>query len=467
VNDGAPTLGIAATLVPGARRAGAPGDPELAGLSIDSRTLAPGEAFVALRAQRDGHDFAAAALARGASALVVGRELDLPLPQLVVADGAAALQALGAGWRARFDLPLACVTGSNGKTTVTQMVASILRARWGADGSLATRGNRNNALGVPLVLFGLRPSHRAAVLELGMNHPGEIAPLAAAARPSVALVNNAQREHQEFLGSVRATAMENGAVIDALPPGGCAVFPADDACAPLWRERAGARRVLDFALAAPAAITATFEAGERSSLVRMRTPGGPVEAGIALPGVHNVRNALAACAVGLALGAGTGDVARGLADFRAVAGRGVRRAGPGGTVLIDDSYNANPDSVRAAIEALARLAGWRLLALGDMAETGRDAEALHHEVGAYARACGIDALYATGPLAAVAAAAYGSGARHFADAGELGGAARAALAQHAPAAAALVKGSRSMRMERVVEAIAADAAGNGEGGGAC
>jgi UDP-N-acetylmuramoyl-tripeptide--D-alanyl-D-alanine ligase len=477
------TVGLAHRLLPGSRlagpsspargaTAGAGQDGVLSGVSIDSRTILPGQLFVAIRDARDGHDFAGDAAGKGAAALLVERELEVPIPQIIVADTRIALGQLGAAWRARFSLPVACVTGSNGKTTVTQMVASILAqacpdgpggpasaagTSHGA-GYLATSGNRNNALGVPLMLLALRARHRVAVLELGMNHPGEIAPLAAWARPAVALVNNAQREHQEFLDSVLATARENGAVISALPAGGCAVFPADDACAPVWRALAGTRRVLDFALAGPAAVTARYEAGARASRLCMNTPSGEIALELGLAGVHNVRNALAACAVALALGVAPGHIGAGLAAFRAVQGRGVRRAGWAGCELIDDTYNANPDSVRAAIDTLSRHGGWRLLALGDMAETGREAVALHREVGAFARERGLDAMFATGPLAREAVAAFGTGATHFDSIDALAAAARGAIAARGGAATVLVKGSRSMRMERIVELLSANEA---------
>jgi UDP-N-acetylmuramoyl-tripeptide--D-alanyl-D-alanine ligase len=462
------TLALASRLLPGSRLVG-DGRTPIAAAGIDTRTLAPGELFVALRGEaRDGHDFASAALRAGAGALLVERELDLAVPQLVVADTREALAALGAAWRAGFDLPVACITGSNGKTTVTQMIASILARAFPpsppspaseggpalVSGYLATRGNRNNSLGLPLMLLELQPGHRAAVFELGMNHAGEIAPLARWARPTVALVNNAQREHQEFMDSVQATAHENGAVIAALPASGCAVFPADDACAPVWRALAGTRRVLDFALEGPAAVTARFDCGPRSSAVAMRTPKGDIETTIGVSGVHNVRNALAATAVSLALGAGLAAIREGLAAFRAVKGRGTRRAGWAGAELVDDTYNANPDSVRAAISNLAAQGGWRLLVLGDMAETGREAIALHREVGAWAREQGVDAFFATGELAREACNAWGEGARHFPDIATLVEAARTELTARGGAATVLVKGSRSMRMERVVEGIA-------------
>jgi len=448
-------------------------------VSIDTRTLAAGALYVALRGERyDGHDFAAAAAQRGAVALLVERELPAgtagALPQLVVGDSRDAFGRLAAAWRRRFTLPLIAVTGSNGKTTTTQMIAAVLAAAYGErDGEpcwFATRGNRNNEIGVPLMLLELRPGHRAAVLELGMNHPGEIERLAGWARPDVALVTNAQREHQEFLDSVAATARENGAVIAALAPGGTAVFPADDACAPIWRERAGARRIVDFALDGMAAVCGTVELGPQHCGLHLRTPAGPIAVELPVAGLHNARNALAASAACIAAGVAPAAVARGLAAFAPVTGRGTRRRAADGAVLIDESYNANPDSVRAAVDLLAQQPGPRVLVLGDMGEVGARGPEFHDEVGAYARERGVDLLLALGEQSARAARAFGPGARHFATIDALIEAAQAAARPATPGgppATILVKGSRFMRLERVVAALAppgggaAAAAGHG------
>jgi UDP-N-acetylmuramoyl-tripeptide--D-alanyl-D-alanine ligase len=430
-------------------------------VSTDTRALARGALYVALRGPRfDGHDFVAAAAAGGAAALLVEREgagAAPALPQLVVADTRPALGELAAYWRAGLALPLIAVAGSNGKTTTTQMVAAILAQEHGTAGDgrplwFATRGNRNNEIGVPQMLFELRAWHRAAVLELGMNRPGEIARLARWARPTVALVTNAQREHQEFLDSVEATARENGQAIEALPPDGVAVFPADDACAALWRGMAGARRTIDFALHAPAAVRATYRLQPQSCSLELLTPAGPIGVDLALGGEHNVRNALAAAAACLAAGVGAAAIGAGLAAFRPVAGRGTRRRLAGGANLIDDSYNANPDSVRAAIDLLAQQPGQRVLLFGDMAEVGPNAVAFHEEIGRYARERGIEHLLALGAQAHAAVAAFGGAGRHFESVAELAAAARAlagAAAGGAPTTF-LVKGSRSMHMERVI-----------------
>jgi UDP-N-acetylmuramoyl-tripeptide--D-alanyl-D-alanine ligase len=445
------TLAQAHALLPESRLVG-DGHTTFLRVHSDTRTLRAGDLFVALRGERfDAHDFLLEAAAAGAVAALAEHGLSPALPGLQVADALQALQKLAAAWRARFHLPLIAVTGSNGKTTVTQMVAAVLRA-WIGDGALATAGNFNNHIGVPLTLLRLRQDdthwHRAAVLELGMNHPGEIALLARLAQPTVVLVNNAQREHQEFMDGVQAVARENGSAIAALGPAGTAVFPSDDACAPLWRELAGPRKVLTFSVEAQADVTAQADwrpADGRWALA-LRTPAGEAATTLALPGRHNVANALAATACALAVGAPLAAVAAGLSGFEAVAGRSRTLALPGAT-LVDDSYNANPDSVLAAIDLLAGLPGPHWLLLGDMGEVGTQGPQFHAEVGAHARARGIEQVWAAGALCAHVGAH-----RHFAD----GAALVQALQQDSarPAAASiLVKGSRFMKMERVVQAL--------------
>jgi len=421
-------------------------------VSTDSRSLGSGALFVALRGDRfDGHDYAGQAVARGAAAALVERPLDVAVPQVIVGDSKRALAIAAAAWRARFAIPLIAVAGSNGKTTVTQMIAAILARAFGEKRRLATRGNLNNDIGLPLMLFELSAQHKVAVLELGMNHRGEIAFLAELAKPTVALVNNAQREHQEFLASVEATAHENGAVIAALPPDGVAVFPADDACAVVWRDLAGTRRVLDFALRGFAALTAQYQLTGGGSRIALATPAGAIEIALPVPGAHNVHNALAATAAALAVRVAPADIATALAAFTPPGGRGVRIALTSGAALIDDTYNANPDSVRAAIDVLAAAAAPRVLVLGDMGEVGAQGPAFHHEVGAYARLRGIDQLLCIGDATCETAAAFGPAAQHFASIEELIAACRGAAQSHATL---LVKGSRFMRMERIVQALA-------------
>jgi UDP-N-acetylmuramoyl-tripeptide--D-alanyl-D-alanine ligase len=416
----------------------------------DSRSLLPGDLFVALRGERfDGHDWLAQAAAAGASAALAERGLGAVLPGLHVADSLQALQQLCAAWRRRFDLPLIAVTGSNGKTTVTQMIAAILRA-WLGQAALATAGNFNNHIGVPLTLLRLRPGHRAAVLELGMNHPGEIAWLAGFAAPTVAVINNAQREHQEFMEGVQAVARENGAVIQSLGASGTVVVPAADAYTALWREWAGARRVWTFALDGPADVRAQaqWDAPAQAWSLALETPAGSVATTLHQTGRHNVLNALAAATAALAAGAPLSAVAEGLAAFRPVAGRSqghtLNLAGRP-VALVDDSYNANPDSVLAAIESLAGMPGPRWLLLGDMGEVGQAGPQFHAEVGDAARARGIEHFWAVGTLCAHACAD-----RHFGSVAAL----LEAFSQDRPqAASVLVKGSRFMKMEQVVEAF--------------
>ncbi len=439
----------------------------IARVGSDSRAVQPGDLFVALKGERfDGHDFFAAARAAGAVAVLAERGLDArTMPGVQVADTLRALQDFAAAWRRRFDLPLVAVTGSNGKTTVTQMIGSILRA-WLGDGAFATAGNLNNHIGVPLTLLRLRQDaatrHRAGVVELGMNHPGEIARLAALVQPQVVLVNNAQREHQEFMADVEAVARENGSAIAALPSGGTAVYPADDAFAPLWHAIAGARPQCTFALDGTAAdVTAeatwTDAGGAPRWALLLHTPAGTAAASLRMAGRHNVRNALAAAACALAVGAPLAAVARGLEAFEPVRGRSQRqvlRVDGAPLVLIDDSYNANPDSVRAAIDLLAAEPAPRWLVLGDMGEVGDRGPAFHAEVGAWARERGIEHLWTAGAASVHAAQAFGAAARHHASVDEL----LAALPARPACRAVLFKGSRFMRMERVVQALQARAA---------
>lgn len=450
------TLAEAHALLPGSALIGDAAAP-ITRVHSDTRSLQPGDLFVALKGEHfDAHDFLGAARAAGATAVLAEHGFEAAgLPGLQVADTQQALTELARGWRRRFELPFIAVTGSNGKTTVTQMIASILQA-WLGDAAFATRGNLNNHIGVPLTLLRLRQDewlrHRAGVVELGMNHPGEIAALAALAAPSVALVNNAQREHQEFMDGVEAVAHENGAVIAALGPSGIAVFPADDAQAAVWQALAGSRQVVTFALAGPADVTCHAEWVDDHWALVLQTPAGALTLRLHAAGWHNVKNALAASAAALAAGCPLEAIGRGLEAFLPVKGRSqsqrLLRDGRAAT-LIDDTYNANPDSVRAAIEVLASLSGPRWLVLGDMGEVGSDGPAFHREVGAFAKARGIDALWAVGPASVHAAAAF-AGSRHFETVQEV----IETLPQAPLFTSVVVKGSRFMRMEQIVAALA-------------
>lgn len=429
------------------------------GVVTDSRAVVPGNVFVALRGEKfDAHDFIGQVVASGAAAVVVERVVaGCTVPQLVVADTRVALGQMGYAWRSQFAVPVIGVTGSNGKTTVKEMIAAILVAAHGEAHALATRGNFNNEIGVPLTLFRLQQEHHAAVIELGMNHPGEIAVLSAIARPTVALVNNAQREHQEFMATVEAVARENGSVISSLAADGVAVFPADDTYTPLWQALAGDRRVVSFGFAEGAHVTCTHTTQVFGSDLRVvvRDAGSEQAFDVRLSavGLHNVRNALAAIACAVAAGIGTDAIVRGLESFAPVSGRLQRKQASNGALLIDDTYNANPDSVRAAIDVLAQVPGESVLVLGDMGEVGTEGVRFHEEVGAYAREKGIAHLVATGELMVHAVQAFnrqaGQGqAVHFTDVAALSGhVASLATAQ----ATVLVKGSRFMKMERVVQ----------------
>jgi UDP-N-acetylmuramoyl-tripeptide--D-alanyl-D-alanine ligase len=421
-------------------------------VSTDSRTLSAGALFVALRGERfDGHDYVARAHENGAVGALVERRVEVDVAQLIVTDSKRAFGLAAGTWRSRFSLPVIAVAGSNGKTTVTQMVAAILGAAYGEKNRLATRGNLNNDIGVPLMLWQLSKQHRAAVFEVAMNHSGEIAYLAQLVQPTVALVNNAQREHQEFMQSIEATAYENGETIAALSNEGVAVFPADDACAPIWRQLSGTRRVIDFALDASAVVTATFQTAQEGVVISMATPAGVIDVRLASGGLHNVRNTLAAAACSIAAGIGAEAIAAGLNAWRPTAGRGVKLRIKDCDV-IDDTYNANPDSVRAAIDVLAAAPAPRLLVLGDMGEVGVRGPEFHREVGLYARASGIESLLTTGPLMREAAQMFGASAAHFDDIGGLIDALRQSLRA---GATILIKGSRFMQMERVVQALSA------------
>lgn len=441
--------------------------PSIRRVHTDTRSLQPGDLFVALKGERfDAHDFLPQAQAAGAVAAIAHAGLAAAgLPGAEVPDTRLALGELSRLWREQFSLPLIAVTGSNGKTTVTQMIASILRAAAG-DAAHATQGNLNNDIGVPLTLLRLRPEHRLAVIELGMNHPGEIPYLAALAQPTVALVNNAQREHQEFMGTVEAVARENGAVIAALQATGVAVFPSDDEHSGLWRALADGRRVLTFSDTDPQADVRALRAEWRDGawVLDFTTPSGAGACHLHIAGRHNVRNALAAAACALAAGVALRDIERGLETFEPVGGRSRALALPLGgrtLTLVDDTYNANPDSVVAAIRVLAELPAPRLLVLGDMGEVGEQGLAFHLEVLRHAMTSGIEAVHCSGDWMAQAVqamqAAGEAAPRHWTDVSALVAHVCHAVSapQPSPVLSVLVKGSRFMRMERVVQGLQA------------
>lgn len=431
-------------------------------ISTDSRTISAGQLFVALKGENfDGHAWLEQVREAGACAAVVEqRNGSVNLSQVALGDTRSALTRISTAWRRQFSLPVIGVTGSNGKTTTKEMIASILAVWHGESGRLATQGNLNNDLGVPLTVLRLSSQHRAGVIELGMNHPGEIAQLAAVALPTVGLVNNAQREHQEFMHTVEAVARENGAVISSLPADGVAVFPGDDVYTDLWRELAADRQVLCFGFDARSDVYADQIYVEPTrTACQLHTPAGSEALSLRVAGVHNLRNALAAACCAHAAGAPLSAIVAGLQAFNPVAGRMQSSLLAGGYQLIDDTYNANPDSVRAAIDVLAGMDGKKILVLGDMGEVGDNGNAMHAEVGAYARERGIDMLLTLGTASRLAAEAHGSGAQSFDQIDGLIAALQAALPAHV-----LVKGSRSARMERVVAALGAYLAVQEEGG---
>jgi UDP-N-acetylmuramoyl-tripeptide--D-alanyl-D-alanine ligase len=448
-------LGQALRWVPGARLVGDPRS-GVQRVHTDTRTLQAGDLFVALRGERfDAHDFLGQLGAHGVHLAMAERGLmQAGLSGLEVPDSRAALGQLAQGWRSAHDVRLIAVTGSNGKTTVTQMVAAVLKAHVG-EAALSTQGNFNNDIGVPLTLLRLRQHHRLAVLELGMNHPGEIAQLAAWAQPQVALVNNAQREHQEFMHSVRAVAQENGAVLRALARDGVAVFPADDAHTSIWQELAGDRTVLTFGVHGDVRaerVTRTELGWTGRMVCPARGVGFDFE--LAMPGEHNLRNAMAATACALSVDVPVQAIAQGLAHFQPVAGRSQAQSlvrGGQKITLIDDTYNANPDSVRAAIDVLTQMAAPRVLVLGDMGEVGDQGPAFHAEVGRYARERGIEHLLTLGQQAALAAQAHGHAGHHEAIESLCAELDRLCT----QARSVLVKGSRFMKMERVVRHLQA------------
>jgi UDP-N-acetylmuramoyl-tripeptide--D-alanyl-D-alanine ligase len=422
-------------------------------VSTDTRTIAQGDLFVALKGENfDGAKFVAQAVKAGAVAAVVNessRIEDAPCPILYVPDTRLALGKLAAHWRKQFDIPLVAITGSNGKTTVKEMLAAILRAATGSEESvLSTKGNFNNDIGMPLTLLRMNAGHRYAVIEMGMNHPGEIDYLTRIAHPDVALVNNATGAHLQGLGSVEGVARAKGEIFAGLKSGGTAVINADDAHAALWRTLADKHRLFGFALEHAAEVKGTWQAQGYGGLLQARTPAGELRVLLQVPGEHNARNALAAATAALAMQIPLTTIAKGLEGFGGVAGRLQRKQALHGAALIDDTYNANPASMRAALEVLAQAQGKRIFVLGDMGELGEGAAQFHREIGIAARELGIEKLLALGALSAGAVQEFGAGAKHFGAAEEL----CSELDKEMDAqTTVLVKGSRFMKMERIVQ----------------
>jgi len=453
-------------------------DAQLSNISrvgTDSRQIDPKELFVALAGERfDAHDFLSDVAKAGAAGALISNKEKCPsdFPAVCVPDTRIGLGVLAKAWRSNHPIPLALVTGSNGKTTVKEMIASIFRAAVGEQHTLVTKGNLNNDIGLPLTLLKLRSTDRLAVVELGMNHPGETAQLAEIAQPNIALINNAQREHQEFMATVAAVAQEHSDAIRALPKDGVAVFPADSEFAGVWHEAAADRKVIDFVLLSGHSKSEAAVMGRLLSngQVAVQTELGSVEVQLNTLGSHNARNALAASAVAVAAGISLEKIKQGLEAFSPVNGRmQAKKIDPNHT-LIDDSYNANPDSVRAAIDALKQSGNLSWLVLGDMGEVGNQGPEFHREVGAYAAEQGVNKLFALGEQCQFAIKGFdeakkngvpATSAKHFSEMDGLIAQLRDALQAQSTGSNEhlniLVKGSRFMRMERVVQALLEEA----------
>ncbi len=428
-------------------------DAAFGAVSTDSRTLAAGDLFVALVGPNfDGHDYVEAALARGAVGAVVSRALSTPIAQIIVDDTLRALQRAAESWRAQFQFPVVAVAGSNGKTTTKELIATILAAQGPCH---STRGTLNNHIGVPLTLLGLEARHTSAVIEIGANHPGEVAALVPLVRPTVGLVTNAGAEHLEGFGDLDGVARAEGELFAGLEAGATALINADDAYAPLWMQMSRAARRVSFGFAPDADFRAVgaFRRNGPADIVQefeLASPAGRATVRLALAGRHNVVNALGAAAAAHACGTPLAEIAAGLARMRAVKGRLQPHAGLNGAQLIDDSYNANPSSLSAGLEVLAGFSGERWLVLGDMNELGGQSRDAHVSAGREARERGITRLFAVGSMTPESVGAFGPGGEWFADVAALSTHVRALLA---PGVTVLVKGSRSNRLERVVEAL--------------
>lgn len=447
-------LSAAASVLRGSLRGA---DVEFSGVSTDTRTLVRGQLFVALTGPNfDGHEFVRDAASREAAGALVARDVETKIATVKVPDTRLALGALASHWRHQFQIPVIAVTGSNGKTTVKNMIASIMNVR---GTGLATLGNLNNDIGVPLTLLRLRRGDRHAVIEMGMNHPGEIDYLTRLTHPTIALINNAAAAHLAGLGTVEAIAHAKGEIYAGLDENGIAIVNADDDYAELWRGLAKGRRVLSFGLDKPADVSATYELDISGSLIHLKTPDGGISMRLPLLGRHNVLNALGASSAALAAGASLADIQAGLEKLKSVSGRLEVKRGYNGARVLDDTYNANPGSLAAGVEVLKSAGGERMLVLGDMGELGESAVDIHRRVGQLAQHIGIEHLYAVGELTRAAVEAFGKGAKHFDSQEALTQSLRNTL--HG-GMTVLVKGSRMMKMERVVAGIVEDSAsGNG------
>ncbi len=425
-------------------------DVEFTSVGTDSRAITQGQLFVALKGENfDGHDYVAQSLAQGAAAALI--ENNENAPAVKVKDARLALGDLAAYWRKKINAPIVAITGSNGKTTVKEMLAAILKVAAGRDSKvLATQGNLNNDIGMPLTLLRADSHHSYVVLEMGMNHSGEISYLTNIAKPNVALVNNAGLAHVGELGSVEAIAQAKGEIFQGLTLDGTAIINADDVYSDLWKSLASKYQQITFGLEATADVTATYELNGSTSHVKLKAPNGEVDFTLPASGLHNVRNALAASTAAIALNVSLQSIAEGLSGFAGAKGRLQQKQGKFDARVIDDTYNANPASMKAAVDVLSAREGKRFMVMGDMGELGADAGLMHAEIGSYAKQSGIDALFVLGDLSQEAVKAFGSGAQHFENAESLSD---AVLNRMDKLTTVLVKGSRFMRMERVVDKI--------------
>jgi UDP-N-acetylmuramoyl-tripeptide--D-alanyl-D-alanine ligase len=431
-------------------------DVNVLSVGTDSRNIASKQLFVAIKGERfDGNTFAPEAIKLGAAAALVSDQEINVSPAVLVEDTRLALGVLAHYWRQKFHLPVVAVTGSSGKTTVKEMIVAILNVAKGQ--VLSTKGNLNNDIGMPLSLLNIRPEHTCAVIEMGMNHLGEIRYLTKLACPQVAVINNAGTAHIGELGSREAIAQAKGEIFEGLAKEGIAVINADDRFADYWHSLNQGRKVITFGLNKPADVAAEYAVLDGAMQIRLTTPEGLLEFNLSALGKHNVSNALAASAVAVALGVANESIAQGLSQFDGVKGRLHLYAGYQQAVVIDDTYNANPDSMKAAIDVLAQQdsAGHKKLifVMGDMAELGNESNGMHAEIGQYAKKSKVSMLFTFGNLSKLASEAFGEDSRHFNSLETLVASVKAEMQKDT---CVLVKGSRSMKMERVVEAIVND-----------
>lgn len=437
---------FAEMLGPDTQIKGAPGV-KFSSVSFDSRSVRPNGLFFAIEGERDGHEFIQAAWDAGAAAAVVSHFVPVSIPQVLVKDTRAALLESAKKWRAKFQLPVIAVAGSNGKTTTTQMILSILKERFQEGTWVGTEGNLNNELGISLMLWKLRPQHEAACFEVGMNHIGEMRPLVEAIAPTIGTVTNTMRDHQEFLASLEETAKENGLVFSQLPRQGVAVINAADPFSVEWRKMAGNNRVVTFGTP----DSDVFAASVDGSSFLLVTPVGKINVSLHVPGKHNVVNAVNAAAVLFAMGRDLCDIKQGLENFRAVSHRGEVKKLPDGSLVIDDSYNANPDSMSAAVKMLGEYSLPKIFVAGDMGELGAQSPQYHKELGEFVRTVGIKKFFSIGNRMLDAAEGYGEGARHFETNEELLAAVREELAKEPHVV--LFKASNFMKLFKLADEL--------------